>query len=122
MYHLTHSIFNAFNECPAKGLAMYKGRIIGNDKLLPEWESRPNESMASGSLVDAMVTKQFKAEETDDKIMPKDFYPALASSYDNGMKNASLLTNKKGGWNAAARTAIKAAKRLLADENAQRLL
>ena len=122
MIFLTNSIFKAFLDCPSRAMAMYKGRVIGDATIIPEWEEPSSEAMAAGSLVDAIVTRGMQADETDKKILPTAFYPLLKSSYDDGMKNAETLCNKSGGWNAAAKKAILAAKRLLADPVAQSLL
>lgn len=122
MIFLTNSIFRALTECPARAMAQYEGRILGDATIAPKWVEPSTEAMAAGSLVDAMVTRGMQADETDGKVLPASFYAMLKSSYDDGMKNASLLCNKSGGWNATAKAAIVAAKRLLADPVAQSLL
>lgn len=122
MITLTNSIFKTFLDCPARAMAMHKGRVLGDASIKPEWEEPATEAMAAGSLVDAMVTRGMLADETDRTIQPEQFYGFLKSSYDDGMKNAKTLCNRSGGWNAAAKKAILAAKRLLADPAAQSLL
>lgn len=122
MIYLTNSIFKTFLECPSRAMAMYKGRIIGDEMIIPDWKEPGSKAMAAGSLVDAIVTRGMLADENDKKIMPISIYPFLKSSYDDGMNHAELLCNKSGGWNADAKTAILAAKRLLSDPVTQRLL
>lgn len=122
MIFLTNSIFKTFLDCPSRAMAMYKGRIIGDTSIVPEWQEPATEAMACGSLVDAMVTRHMAADEFDKAVKPDDFYVYLKSSYDDGMKNAALLCNKSGGWNAAAKKAIHAAHRLIADPVTQSLL
>ena len=122
MLTLTNSIFTAMLKCPARAMAMYKGRILGDPTITPEWQDAPTEAMACGSLVDAMVTRGMIADENDKKVTPPSFHTFLKSSYDDGTRNAALLCNKSGGWNAAAKTAILSAKRLLADPTTQRIL
>ena len=122
MIYLTNSIFKRFLQCPSSAMAMYKGRVLGDSTIIPEWVEPSSEAIAAGSLVDAMVTRGMLADETDKKIQPSQFYPFLKSSYDDGMKNAETLCNKSGGWNSSAKKAILAAKRLLADPVTQSLL
>lgn len=122
MIFLTNSIFKTFLDCPSRAMAMYKGRVIGDATIIPDWEEPSSEAMAAGSLVDAMVTRFMAADENDKAVKPDSFFRYLKSSYDDGQKNAALLCNKSGGWNAAAKKAIHAAHRLIADPVAQSLL
>lgn len=119
---LTNSIFKAMIECPARAMAMYSSRIKGDTTIEATWKQKSTAAMACGSLVDAMVTRGFDCSADDKSITPIRFFKHLASSYDDGMKNAELLCNKSGGWNADAVKAIQAGKRLLADKGVQELL
>ena len=121
MITMTNSIFKAFLECPARALAEHKGRMT-DEPIAPEWIGETTKAMAAGSLVDAIVTKGFNASADDKTVRPPDFFQVLASSYDDGMKSATKLCNKSGGWNADARLAIKAAERLLEDDIVQKIL
>ena len=126
MIHLSNSIFKSFLSCPARTMAMYKGRITGDPDFVPTFVQDGSKVMAAGSLVDAMATKGFKPD-IDEDVAPEDFYGFLKSSYDDGMKSATLLCNKstktkKGGWNADAKTAIRSAERLMADPVAKDLI
>ena len=126
MIHLTNSIFKTAISCPARCMAMYKGRMTGDPDFVPTFVQDGSKAMPCGSLVDAMVTKGY-SPDIDADIAPEDFYGFLKSSYDDGMKNATWLCNKstktkKGGWNADAKTAIKSAERLMADPVAKDLI
>jgi hypothetical protein len=96
-------------------MAMYSGRVTGDTSIVPTWEQDGSVNMACGSLVDAMITKGYRPIASDKAVMPSSFYQHLKSSYDDGMKNAKLLCNKSGGWNAYALKAITAGERLLKD-------
>lgn len=118
---ISNSIFKAFLQCPARALSENYGRMVEDENYAPEWKSKPTKAMAAGSLVDAIVTRGFDADLSDKTIKPQDFFYELKSSYDDGMENAKLLTNKSGGWNADARLAINAANKLLDDEAVQKM-
>jgi len=122
MIHISNSIFKSFLSCPARTMAMYKGRITGDPDFVPTFVQDGSQAMACGSLVDSIITHGFKVDADDKKIKPEDFYGYLKSSYDSGMKNATWLCNKSGGWNAAAKTAIRSAERLMADPVAKDLI
>lgn len=111
---LTNSIFKAFLECPARALAVYRPRIMEDSSIAPEWEDKGSESMACGSLVDAIVTRGLKVEEND-KTSVAELALHLKSSYDDGTKNSEWLLNKGGTFSAEAKKAIRAAKRLMED-------
>lgn len=113
---LTNSIFRGFLECPARTMAEHGGTITG-DARQPEWHTRTTEAMACGSLVDAIVTRGLDITADRDAVQA-----ALASSYSDGAETLDTLSTKKGEWTAAARTAISAANRLLADPDASELL
>jgi len=115
MIHITNSIFKAMITCPAAAMAQYEGRIKGDPSIVPSYTMDSTQAMAAGSLVDAIITRGYQADENDKSIKVDDFYAWLKSSYDDGQKNASLLVNKSGGWNAVAKKAINAANRLLED-------
>ena len=121
MIHITNSIFKSFTDCPAKTMAMYEGRITGKD-IAPSCAQDGSRDMACGSLVDAIVTCGYRPDAGDKTVTEADFYAYLKSSYDDGRKNASWLVNKKGGWNAYAKTAINSAYRVLADSTVQDIL
>ena len=118
---MTVSVFRAFLECPAKALATYKGKVLGDASIVPEWNDEGSEAMACGSLCDAIVTKQIMIDENSVVTMPI-LASWLASSYDDGNRSASWLLNKNGSFNAAAKTTIIAANKLLASKKAQALL
>lgn len=111
---LTNSIFKAFLECPARALAIYRPRIMEDSSIAPEWEDKGSESMACGSLVDAIVTRGLNVEENG-KTSVAELALHLKSSYDDGTKNAEWLLNKGGTFSSEAKKAIRAAKRLMED-------
>lgn len=118
---LTNSIFKAFLECPARALAVYTPRIMEDSSITPEWEDKGSESMACGSLVDAIVTRGLKVDEND-KTSVSELALHLKSSYDDGTKNAEWLLNKGGTFSTQAQTAIRSARRLLEDETFAELM
>lgn len=113
---LTNSIFRGFLECPARTMAEHGGLVTGDGRPA-EWHTRTTEAMACGSLVDAIVTRGL--DITEDRRIMQDW---LASSYSDGAETLDTLLTKKGEFTAAARTAISAARRLLADPDVSELL
>lgn len=111
---LTNSIFRGFLDCPARTMAEHGGLVTGDGRPA-EWHTRTTEAMACGSLVDAIITRGLIGYNDDVQA-------ALASSYSDGAETLATLTTKKGEWTAAARTAISAANRLLADPDVSELL
>jgi hypothetical protein len=73
--------------------------------------------MACGSLVDAIVTRGLDITADRDAVQA-----GLASSYSDGAETLATLTTKKGEWTAAAKTAIRAAQRLLEDPDVADML
>ena len=57
------------------------------------------QAMAAGSLVDAIITRGYQADENDKSIKVDDFYAWLKSSYDDGQKNMThfWLINQGAG-------------------------
>lgn len=113
---LTNSIFRGFLDCPARTMAEHGGLVTGDGRPA-EWHTRTTEAMACGSLVDAIVTRGLDITAGRDAVQA-----GLASSYSDGSETLATLTTKKGEWTAAARTAISAARRLLADPDVSELL
>lgn len=113
---LTNSIFRGFLDCPARTMAEHGGLVTGDGRT-PEWHTRTTEAMACGSLVDAIVTRGLDITADRDAVQA-----GLASSYSDGAETLDTLLTKKGEWTAAARTAISAARRLLADPDVSELL
>jgi hypothetical protein len=93
------------------------GGLVTGDGRPAEWHTRTTEAMACGSLVDAIVTRGLDITADRDAVQA-----GLASSYSDGAETLDTLSTKKGEWTAAARTAISAARRLLADPDASELL
>jgi hypothetical protein len=118
---ITNSIFRAFLECPARALALYRPRMMEDATIVPEWDDKGSESMACGSLVDAIVTRGLVVSE-DAKTSVSELSSWLKSSYDDGTKNAEWLLNKNGTFSTQAQTAIRAARRLLEDETFAELM
>lgn len=119
--NMTVSIFKAFLACPAKAMAMYHGRVLGDFSIDPAWEDEGSRAMACGALLDAIVTRGYQADP-DESVTVAGVYPNFRSSYDDGIKNATHLVNRSGGWNAYAKQTIAAAKRLMSDPVARRLV
>ena len=113
---LTNSIFRGFLDCPARTMAEHGGLVTGDGRP-SEWHTRTPEAMACGSLVDAIVTRGLDIA-ADRRLIQA----WLASSYSDGAETLDTLSTKKGEWTAAARTAISAANRLLADPDVSELL
>lgn len=113
---LTNSVFRGFLACPARTMAEHGGLVTGDGRPA-EWHTRTTEAMACGSLVDAIVTRGLDITADRDAVQA-----GLASSYSDGAETLDTLSTKKGEWTAAARTAISAARRLLADPDASELL
>ena len=113
---LTNSVFRGFLDCPARTMAEHGGLVTGDGRPA-EWHTRSTEAMACGSLVDAIVTRGLDITAGRDAVQA-----ALASSYSDGAETLDTLSTKKGEWTAAARTAISAARRLLADPDVSALL
>jgi len=120
---LTNSIFRGFLDCPARTMAEHGGLVTGDGRT-PEWHTRTTEAMACGSLVDAIITRGLTGIVSS--VCPATdldaVQAALASSYSDGAETLDTLLTKKGEWTAAARTAISAARRLLADPDVSELL
>ena len=119
--NMTVSIFKAFLACPAKAMAMHRGRVLGDASVIPEWQDEGSRAMACGALLDAIVTRGYVADP-DERVTADGIYPNFRSSYDDGYKSAAQLVNKSGGWNAYAKTTIAASVRLLSDPVARRLV
>jgi len=113
---LTNSIFRGFLDCPARTMAEHGGLVTGDGRPA-EWHTRTTEAMACGSLVDAIVTRGLDITADRDAVQA-----ALASSYSDGSETLATLTTKKGEWTAAAKTAIRAAQRLLEDPDVADML
>jgi hypothetical protein len=73
--------------------------------------------MACGSLVDAIVTRGL--DITADRCL---IQAGLASSYSDGAETLDTLLTKKGEFTAAAKTAIRAAQRLVGDPDVADML
>ncbi len=108
---MSNSIFRAFLQCPARALAMHKGRILGTDDA-PEWTEPTSRAMACGTLFDRMVLSGYVPGDKPDMAA---LSAACASTYGNGDSAIEHLTTKKGEWNSYAQVTIKAAQKLLAD-------
>lgn len=113
---LTNSVFRGFLDCPARTMAEHGGLVTGDGRPA-EWHTRTTEAMACGSLVDAIVTRGLDITAGRDSVQA-----ALASSYSDGSETLATLTTKKGEWTAAAKTAIRAAQRLLEDHDVADML
>ena len=113
---LTNSIFRGFLDCPARTMAEHGGLVTGDGRPA-EWHTRTTEAMACGSLVDAIVTRGLDITAGRDAVQA-----GLASSYSNGAETLDTLLTKKGEWTAAAKTAIRAAQRLLEDHDVADML
>ena len=113
---LTNSIFRGFLDCPARTMAEHGGLVTGDGRPA-EWHTRTTEAMACGSLVDAIVTRGLDITADRDAVQA-----GLASSYSDGAETLATLTTKKGEWTAAAKTAIRAAQRLLGDTDVADML
>ena len=113
---LTNSIFRGFLDCPARTMAEHGGLVTGDGRPA-EWHTRTTEAMACGSLVDAIVTRGLDITADRDAVQA-----ALASSYSDGAETLDTLSTKKGEWTAAAKTAIRAAQRLLEDHDVADML
>ena len=119
--NMTVSVFKAFLACPAKAMAMHRGRVLGDASVIPEWKDEGSRAMACGALLDAIVTRGYQADP-DESVTVAGVYPNFRSSYDDGSKNAKHLVNRSGGWNAYAKQTIAAAARLMSDPVARRLV
>ncbi len=115
---MSNSIFRAFLQCPARALAMHKGRILGTDDA-PEWTEPTSRAMACGTLFDRMVLSGYVPGDKPDMAA---LSSACASTYGNGDSAIEHLTTKKGEWNSYAQVTIRAAYRLLADPVAEALI
>jgi len=93
------------------------GGLVTGDGRPAEWHTRTTEAMACGSLVDAIVTRGLDITADRDAIQA-----ALASSYSDGAETLAALTTQRGEWTAAAKTAIRAAQRLLGDPDVADML
>ena len=113
---LTNSVFRGFLDCPARTMAEHGGLVTGDGRPA-EWHTRTTEAMACGSLVDAIVTLGLDITADRDAVQA-----ALASSYSDGAETLDTLLTKNGEFTSAARTAISAARRLLADPDVSELL
>ena len=113
---LTNSVFRGLLDCPARTMAEHGGLVTGDGRLA-EWHTRTTEAMACGSLVDAIVTRWLDITADRDAVQA-----ALASSYSDGAETLDTLSTKKGEWTAAAKTAIRAAQRLLGDTDVADML
>lgn len=110
---LTNSIFRGFLDCPARTMAEHGGLVTGDGRPA-EWHTRTTEAMACGSLVDAIITRGLTPAVSP--AADRDaVQSALASSYSDGDETLATLTTQRGEWTAAAKTAIRAAQRLLDD-------
>lgn len=113
---LTNSVFRGFLDCPARTMAEHGGLVTGDGRPA-EWHTRTTEAMACGSLVDAIITRGLTPAADRDAVQA-----GLASSYSDGSETLATLTTKKGEWTAAAKTAIRAAQRLLEDADVADML
>lgn len=113
---LTNSVFRGFLDCPARTMAEHGGLVTGDGRPA-EWHTRTTEAMACGSLVDAIVTRGLDITAGRDAVQA-----GLASSYSDGAETLDTLVTKKGEWTAAAKTAIRAAQRLLEDHDVADML
>ena len=111
---LTNSVFRGFLACPARTMAEHGGLVPGDGRPA-EWHTRTTEAMACGSLVDAIITRGLTGYNDDVQA-------ALASSYSDGAETLATLTTQRGEWTAAAKTAIRAAQRLLGDTDVADML
>lgn len=119
--NMTVSVFKAFLSCPAKAMAQHHGRVLGDYSIAPSWEDEGSRAMACGALLDAIVTRGYQSDP-DESVTVAGVYPNFRSSYDDGSKNAKHLVNRSGGWNAYAKQTIAAAKLLMSDPVARRLV
>ena len=116
---LTNSIFRGFLVCPARTMAEHGGLVTGDGRPA-EWHTRTTEAMACGSLVDAIITRGL---DLNSFLVRRDaVQAALASSYSDGAETLATLTTQRGEWTAAAKTAIRAAQRLLEDPDVADML
>jgi len=113
---LTNSIFRGFLDCPARTMAEHGGLVTGDGRPA-EWHTRTTEAMACGSLVDAIVTRGLDITADRDAVQA-----GLASSYSDGAETLATLTTQRGEWTAAAKSAIRAAQRLLDDTDVADML
>lgn len=117
---LTNSIFRGLMDCPARTMAEHGGLVTGDGRT-PEWHTRTTEAMACGSLVDAIITRGLTPAVSP--AADRDaVQAALASSYSDGSETLATLTTQRGEWTAAAKTAIRAAQRLLDDTDVADML
>jgi len=93
------------------------GGLVTGDGRPAEWHTRTTEAMACGSLVDAIVTRGLDITADRDAVQA-----ALASSYSDGAETLATLTTQRGEWTAAAKSAIRAAQRLLDDTDVADML
>ena len=115
---MSNSIFRAFLQCPARALAMHRGRILGTYDT-PEWTEPTSRAMACGTLFDRMVLSGYVPGDKPDMAA---LSAACASTYGNGDSAIEHLTTKKGEWNSYAQVTIRAAQRLLADPAAAAMI
>lgn len=116
---LTNSIFRGFLDCPARTMAEHGGLVTGDGRPA-EWHTRTTEAMACGSLVDAIITRELGLNSYF--VRRDSVQAALASSYSDGAETLATLTTQRGEWTAAAKTAIRAAQRLLDDTDVADML
>jgi hypothetical protein len=116
--NMSNSIFRAFLACPARALAMHRGRILGTDDA-PEWTEPTSRAMACGTLFDRMVLSGYVPGDKPDMAV---LSAACASTYGDGVGAVSHLTTVKGAWNSYALVTIAAAQRLLSDPVAAALI
>lgn len=116
---LTNSIFRGFLDCPARTMAEHGGLVTGDGRTA-EWHTRTTEAMACGSLVDAIITRGLGLNSYF--VRRDSVQAALASSYSDGAETLATLTTQRGEWTAAAKTAIRAAQRLLDDTDVADML
>lgn len=121
MYNLTVSVFRAFLQCPARAVAQYRGKVLGDPSIVPTWVDEGSRAMACGCLLDAVVTKGFLTD-AEERVTVDGVYHNFRSSYDDGRRNAEHLVMTKGGWNSYARQTIAAGVRLMSDPVARRLI
>ena len=118
---LTNSIFRGFLDCPARTMAEHGGLVTGDGRPA-EWHTRTTEAMACGSLVDAIITRGLTVVSSSPTADRDAVQAALASSYSDGYETLATLTTQRGEWTAAAKTAIRAAQRLLDDTDVADML
>lgn len=119
--NMTVSMFKRFLQCPACAVAQYRGNLLGDPSIVPTWVDAGSRAMATGCLLDSIVTRGYQAD-AEERVTVDGVYHNFRSSYDDGRRNAEHLVMKSGGWNSYAKQTIAAGVRLMNDPVARRLI